>query len=61
MSTAAWEPKKLIFFIVNNAHLSVSVLMFCEPFLAYSYCAHWWVCLLVQSMNIHIGLNNYIC
>ena len=61
-STTAWKvgnPK--IWISQENDYLSVSAVMFCKQFLAYSYCAHSWVCFLMLSINIHVGLNIYLC
>ena len=37
------ELKNLVLFAY---HTSVSAVVFCKQFLAYIFCAHWWVCLL---------------
>ena len=35
-STTAWEPKTLILFKKKHAYLSVSAVMFCKQFLAFT-------------------------
>ena len=56
-STTAWEPKKKNFFFFLNAYLSVSAVMFCEQFLAYTVQL---IGAIMLSINIQVGLNMYL-
>ena len=50
------ETKKK-YFLKNNSYLNVSAVMFCKKKKISLCCAHRWVWFLMQSINIHVGLN----
>ena len=51
---------KKFHFIKKNAYLSVSAVMFCKQFLAYTVHIDR-SAFIMQSINIQVGLNIYLC